>query len=303
MSLRNNSIVPAVSEKVFVVNNSEENGNQIKFVLVLEQGVSNSVEKKYMTVRVRNNKIFYGHYSLIKLQFSVNKDKEISMRIKKCFLSVEEDIPDSDIQIDDGKNTINVPTVTEIYKKCFSFTPEKLSWICLLFDTGMVDETKFCSRRSELINKLFFRAPARFNDTFFSIITFGGQTESYLKIDNMFISDTTNRIMDSISQIELNLGGNVKCNPFDNLFKQFDDMKEFNLKYHPNLDVTFNIIMITDGDSFNENVIKGYCQARDELKVNVLNIGGDINNRIIKTLCNCNDWTEFFKKNRIELGR
>ena len=80
-------------------------------------------------------------------------------------------------------------------------------------------------------------------------------------------------------------------------------MKEFNLKYHPNLDVTFNIIMITDGDSFNENVIKGYCQARDELKVNVLNIGGDINNRIIKTLCNCNDWTEFFKKNRIELGR
>lgn len=299
MSLRNNSIVPDVSEKYLVVNNSDEAANEVTFILILNKRVGDSKVKEYYTVRVKRHYVFYGHHSLLKLQFFVNNENEISMKIKKCFLSVEEEIPDSDIQLSDGLKGINISAVTDMYNMYFSNTNEKLSWVCLLFDTGMIDETKFCNRRSQLINKLFFKTPAIFPDTFFSIITFGGKPESYVRIENRFISDTTNRIMDSISEIEQYPGGNVKCNPFDTIFKLFNEIRDFNSVYHSNLDISFNIVMITDGESFSDDIINGYCQMRNELKVNVFSIGGDDNNKNIKTLSNCNDWSDFFSKNHL----
>lgn len=299
MTVRNQRITPKATEKYLVVNGSDKTSQEISFFLTIDKYVGDNVIKKILRVLVKVPLVFNGHHSLLKLHFINRSEAGIEMKISKRFLFAEESVSEDNIQVSDVTNSFNFTDMKKEYSAYYSNVHEKISFVCLVFDTGMIDSVKFQNGRSNLINKFFYQTVNKFKDVFFSIMTIGRYTESFVKIDNKLISDNTTHIMGAIADIKQEFVGNVKCNPFKVLFSMFSDLKDFKATHNIDVDLSLNVVMITDGNILSDEITYGFGLMRDELKVNVFCVGDNNDKKSIKTICNCKDWSDFFLKSQL----
>ncbi len=233
-----------------------------EYYILLKLTQENGIEI-YFTVNFRNAVVCSGHYSLLHLCFDYNNEtKTLNLEIQKQFLMSKENLDIVSVSI------ISAPDYNMVqaeYQQMFGKMQEKLSLVCLLFDTGMENQRKFSDACQKVIDNLKEQ-----ENLFFCMATFDGK----YGIQNISLlgaaqSSQLEVITNEIKKLSLVSSQNT-CNPFPQICRQFAQ-----IPLSPSLQITYGILMVTDGQHFPQDTraaylcygtVKKLCKVQETLK-------------------------------------
>ena len=271
----------------------------VSFVLRLEQ---EDHQKLFYKIIIRNVQMFPGHYTLLKLHVDYKKPEgDIQIYLTKNFLTAEEAVPDENVTVkafqpDEWKIKNSWQDFGEIQ--------EKLSLIWILLDTR-TEMTQFVRQRDKLKNEILKNYYQNMPDVFFSIMTFGGNTERYETIQGRKISSSTEAVGKKIAEIKESYYQIHRSDPVRTIFEDFEKI------YIPGVpvpEVSCNILMLTNGESFSSDVTDGFSVRLRNLEqkavsvniYNMCNLPNQSSNTALNSLINIRNLNDFFVGSKVE---
>jgi len=272
---------------------------EVSFILRLEQEDN---KKFFYKILVRNVQMFPGHYTLLKLHVDYKKPEgNIQIYLMKKFLTAEEAVPDENITVkpfqpDERK-------IRNSYQD-FGEVQEKLSLIWILLDTR-TEMTQFIKQRDKLKNEILKNYYQNMPDVFFSIMTFGGNTERYETIQGRKISNSTEAVCQKIGEIKESYYQIYRSDPIRTIFEDFEKIY---ISGVPVPELSCNILMLTNGESFSSDVTDGFSVRLRNIEkkavsvnlYNMCNLPNQSSNTALNSLINIHNLNDFFVGSKIE---
>ena len=295
MTVRGGAFSPRTAEKAIILNaNRSEREFKLYFVVQSTDG-----SRQLLVLSLRNPYIFHGHFTVLKMSFegSVHehrgkKRRSVTLKLTKSFLTEKEPLDDSMMSIEPIEQTRDTMSqISNIYANCFADISETISWNCLMLDTSMSNPKDFQRGRSRLMERYFVHRDNGGVDQFFSVVTFGTDSEKLERLGDRFITNSRTPVEQVISTIHQGIS-TAQRNPFKPILPLFEEVRHFTDLYNIDLKINLNVIMITDGVSLSPSMLSGFCGKRDELGIKVYCIGGSEDSHVLDTIVNCAEFDQ-----------